>query len=116
MRTVLVHVFRKASGSDSSANGLTSKVTYGLLFSADSTQEEIETYCKKSKCDPKDQFKVVDRKSSVYRNYAEPVVKPVGKHQMFGGNFLYTSDSNFSEITGSNAPISVHDRFEEYHD
>jgi hypothetical protein len=31
-----------------------------------------------------------------------------GKHQMFGGNFIYTSDSRFP----SDAPIKVHDRVE----
>lgn len=31
---------------------------------------------------------------------------------MAGGNFLYTSDSRFREITGSKYPISIHDRYE----
>lgn len=31
---------------------------------------------------------------------------------MAGGNFLYTSDSRFKEITGSRYPISIHDRYE----
>ena len=31
---------------------------------------------------------------------------------MAGGNFLYTSDSRFKEITGSKYPISIHDRYE----
>lgn len=31
---------------------------------------------------------------------------------MAGGNFLYTSDSRFKEITRSKYPISIHDRYE----
>ncbi len=31
---------------------------------------------------------------------------------MAGGNFLYTSDSRFEEITKSKYPISIHDRYE----
>lgn len=31
---------------------------------------------------------------------------------MAGGNFLYTSDSRFQEITGVPYPISIHDRYE----
>lgn len=31
---------------------------------------------------------------------------------MMGGNFLYTSDSRFREITGSKYPIPIHDRYE----
>lgn len=31
---------------------------------------------------------------------------------MAGGNFLYSSDSRFREITRSNYPISIHDRYE----
>jgi hypothetical protein len=32
-----------------------------------------------------------------------------GRHSMFGGNFLYTSDSRFP----SDAPIAIHDRIED---
>ena len=41
--------------------------------------------------------------------------KPVYCHErwcMDGGNFLYSSDSRFKEITGSSYPISIHDRYE----
>lgn len=31
---------------------------------------------------------------------------------MSGGNFLYSSDSRFKEVTKSNYPISIHDRYE----
>ena len=40
-------------------------------------------------------------------------MKPQGVsgHTMFGGNFVYTSDSRFGELYGSH-PIHVHDRIE----
>ena len=41
-------------------------------------------------------------------------VKPegVGRHTMFGGNFVYSSDSRFGETYGRN-PVHVHDRIED---
>jgi hypothetical protein len=36
------------------------------------------------------------------------------KWYMFGGNFLYTSDSRYKEVTSCDYPIPVHDRVEEY--
>jgi len=42
-------------------------------------------------------------------NYAVPgSIYKSDKHSMFGGNFIYTSDSRFP----SDAPIKVHDRVE----
>lgn len=43
--------------------------------------------------------------------FVEPVEKPEGKYgPMFGGCFVYTSDSRFTEI--SRYPLPLHDRFE----
>jgi len=43
--------------------------------------------------------------------YAAPLVQPKGMNgPMFGGNFIYTSDSRFP----SKYPIPVHDRFESW--
>ena len=43
--------------------------------------------------------------------HVEPIIKPDGMvGPMFGGNFIYTSDSRFREI--SVYPIPIHDRFE----
>lgn len=35
-----------------------------------------------------------------------------GIHSMFGGNFAFTSCASFQEVTGSNAPLKIHDRVE----
>lgn len=43
--------------------------------------------------------------------HAEPLVKPEGMvGPMFGGNFIYSSDSRFRAISAY--PIPLHDRFE----
>ena len=42
---------------------------------------------------------------------AKPVYFP-GRWYMAGGNFLYSSDSRYKELTGISYPISVHDRYE----
>jgi hypothetical protein len=42
-------------------------------------------------------------------NFAVPAgIYKSGRHSMFGGNFIHTSDSRFP----AKAPISVHDRLE----
>ncbi|MBQ6091404.1 MAG: hypothetical protein IJL07_09090 [Lachnospiraceae bacterium] len=42
---------------------------------------------------------------------AKPLYCP-RRWYMAGGNFLYTSDSRFGEITGISYPVSIHDRYE----
>jgi len=39
--------------------------------------------------------------------------KPLKGWYMFGGNFGYTSDSRFSELTGIYGAIAIHDRQEQ---
>jgi len=36
-----------------------------------------------------------------------------GKWKMFGGNFAYSCDSRYREVTGISYPIPVHDRIED---
>lgn len=42
---------------------------------------------------------------------AKPIVHRK-RWYMAGGNFLYTSDSRYKEITGISYPVSIHDRYE----
>ena len=42
---------------------------------------------------------------------AKPLYFPRRRY-MAGGNFLYTSDSRYKEITGISYPVSIHDRYE----
>lgn len=54
-------------------------------------------------------LKVVRRKIAGQEYiHAEPVDNPFGRHRMFGGNFIYTSDGRFP----NRYPIPVHDREE----
>lgn len=110
IKRVLVNVYRNGLG-DCTNNGLTSRVSSSWLF-VDCSREEALQLCEKEYINPYEQMILV-RRTLWGRNadYAEPLMKKAG-HQMFGGNFIYTSDSRFSEWTGSRAPIAVHDRFE----
>lgn len=101
-----VGVFREVDFPDCTANGITSKVSRIILVD-DSIEgpfkvQEGETYL------------VLIRRTLFGRVYihAEPRVN--GKELkgdgfgMFGGNFIYSSDSRFP----NDYPIGVHDRFE----
>lgn len=48
-----------------------------------------------------------------YRDHirAKPLYKP-GRWYMAGGNYLFTPDSRFREITGIDYPVAIHDRYE----
>lgn len=101
------------SGCDCTGNGLSSKVNSAYLFWNCTSEEAIE-YCKDNLINPKYQFIIHKRELwNEDHSFAEPLIKPSGI-QMFGGNFLYTSDDNFykfgNEKTGR--PIPIHDRFE----
>lgn len=39
-------------------------------------------------------------------------VSDLGRQTMFGGCFLYTSDSRLKDYVGSNKPVPLHDRVE----
>ena len=54
---------------------------------------------------------VVERKaySTILKPYS---IYASGIHSMFGGNFAFTSCASFQEVTGSNAPLKIHDRVE----
>jgi len=93
-----VGVFREVDFPDCTANGITSKVSRILLV-----DDSIEG-----------PFKVGKESSICGREYihAEPRKESFemrgDRYGMFGGNFIYTSDSRFP----NSYPIPVHDRFE----
>ena len=104
-----VHVLRNTIG-DCTNNGVTSNKDCFLLVDSllDGlySPKENEVY-----------LKLVRR--NIYINepdfiHAIPMIngKPLneGKSSMFGGNFIYCSDSRISEL--NRYPIPVHDRFE----
>lgn len=101
MKTILTSVLRNSLG-DSTNNGLSSKedsiiMHYGAGLDLDMI--------------PDDELVLVERTLfGKQANYAIPAaILKSDRHSMFGGNFIYTSDSRFP----SDAPISVHDRLED---
>lgn len=106
MNYIFVNVYRNTSYSDSSLDGVTSDDTATLVVPAlngNITDEDV------------------DRQGYVVLDPIEPAFNgcPVrfkvrGNDErwcMAGGNFVYTSDSRFSETYGY-GPVSVHDRIE----
>jgi len=112
MSGLLVNVYRNTSYGDCSNKGITSKYNEFLLIDED---ENIGPFEVSDNCPT---LKLVKRKLGTYTNdkkgeyylHAVPVngdgKKVTGG--MFGGNFIYTSDSRFPSV----GPIPVHDRFE----
>lgn len=100
MSKIYTYVYKSPLG-DSTANGLTSKVTGVELYHG----EDLDLSNV-----PDDSLVLVERELwGEPSNYAVPASILKGhKHSMFGGNFIYTSDSRFPE----KRPIPVHDRVE----
>ena len=103
MSKILTFVFRNSLG-DSTANGLTSKKDSIILHYGDGVDLADLTPI------PDDELVLVERDLFGKEAwYAVPAgIYKSNKHSMFGGNWIYTSDSRFP----SNTPISVHDRIE----
>lgn len=113
MRHTNYFVYRSADNDDCSAEGLSSKVTRAKMFFQCSREEAIE-YCKDNNIDPALCFFLKERTLwNEDHSFAEPLIKPRGS-QMFGGNFLYTSDCSGYTFKGEKChrPIPIHDRFE----
>jgi len=113
MNKLPVTVFRPAGFPDCTGNGLSARVDSATLF-WDCSRDEAIDWCTKNKKDPNKQFILVDRTLwGEDHSYAEPLIKPSDRAQVFGGNFLYTSDSRMYKTGGTyKVPIPIHDRFE----
>jgi len=101
-----VNVLRAAGRSDCSNGGISSTETSLDLFaSVDAIPEGF----------PREKALVVVKRKVFGEVYvhAQPADRPFtpGTY-MSGGNFIHTSDSRWSEITGVHYPIAVHDRRE----
>ena len=109
-----VSVYRSPLG-DCTDGGISSRVISPTLF-FDCTREEAMKHCDEHKMNPADHLFLVKRELwGEDHFYAEPLVKPAdGGCQMFGGNYIMTSDSRFPHQNGLTTayPIPVHDRFE----
>ncbi len=103
-------------GYDPSNGGISGRLDEIEVFSADSTNEEIASWCEQNGKDINDVCRLNKRILWGEKHYyIEPVVKP--KHKvgpMFGGSFADTSDAAWAYILGETTgrPIPIHDRFE----
>ncbi len=104
MQGLLVEIYRNAAGYDCTNNGITSRVTNAILCGGG--MPEI--------CEEHEGVPALILKTKSYRGqpyyYAVPADADPKAWYMFGGNFVYTSDSRFSEHCPY--PIPVHDRRE----
>lgn len=113
MKRLSVEVYRHNYGEnyDPTNGGISSKRNSLMLF-FDCTREECEKYCEDKRYKKHEVLILVRR--DFYDGeylYAEPLVRPEGfVGPMFGGNFVWSCDSRFSEVC--HYPIPVHDRFE----
>lgn len=111
-----VSVYRFPLG-ECTGGGVTSRVTSPTLF-FDCTREDAIKHCAEHNMNPDDQLILVKRQLwGEDHFFAEPLVKPANAghcNQMFGGNYIMTSDSRFPHQNGLTTayPIPVHDRFE----
>ena len=98
-----VNVYKKVKGGDSTANGLTSHKT-DLMLVFDGVQSPFTVQ-------EGEDYLVLKTKSFRGKKYKYCVPKSIldsGNHSMFGGNFVYSSDSRFP----NDYPLPVHDRVE----
>lgn len=110
MKDFLVTVYRDADGSDCSMNGITSQNTRlhacwndDDLFSLPTDFGNSDIVIKADKiCGD-----MITLRAFVIK---DGKAKTTGG--MFGGNFIYCSDSRFPKIGDFSSPIPVHDRFE----
>ena len=114
MNHLLYTILRPAGGQDYTNKGLSSRIDRAVLIWG-CTKEQALEMCKQHGWNPEEVFYLVPRiLCGQDAAYAEPLIKPEGKIQMFGGNWLTTSDSNQYHFkqTQRGVPIPIHDRFE----
>jgi len=114
MNHIYVSVLWNAEFGDCTNNGLSNRVRSGILFWNCTKKEAIE-WCRENHKNEDRQFFLVERELwGEDHSYAEPLIAPPNKQNMFGGNFLYTSNDNVYKLDGkkTNSPIPIHDRYE----
>lgn len=112
MKGLYVEFYRPAYTTDCTNGGVSSRFKEAILVGPDVT----------GPCDTETDRSAKELPILVYRNYTAPGMHKIqmihavpidllnaGKWTMFGGNFIYTSDSRFPQ----RFPIPVHDRVED---
>lgn len=97
---ISVDVYRNANLSDSSRMGISS--WFNVLY-----MEHPQGWVTRDMIENEEQIVVLDK--ILDRLHVRPITLRKGE-PMFGGNFVYCSDSRFKEFSGQ--PIQIHDRVE----
>ena len=107
---LLVYVYRSPLG-DSTAGGITSKFDKVVIVGSGIPEVFLP-----SNDAPAVYLDTINAVRGRKKIYASPVDKTKEKDGtwMFGGNFIYSSDSRFVALTDDGNPIPVHDRFEDW--
>lgn len=102
---------------DCTNGGVSGKYPELYLCKDNVTAEEVLEYCQEKGEDP-ERFVNTERRTICGKEYLniKQVCHRVSNGRvlggMSGGNFLYTCDSRWKEITGCDYPLSIHDRYE----
>nr|WP_229095534.1 hypothetical protein [Alistipes sp. D31t1_170403_E11] len=110
-RDFLTTYVLRSTLSDCTNGGVSSRAESLELFAPHLSFAQVANYCLENGIDVNKAIKLVYRENLDYI-HAEPVIDR-GRHYMFGGNYLKTSDSRFENIAGIRYPVPVHDRTEE---
>ena len=101
-------ILRNASGDCSNYGISAQETSLWVVNPVDMTDADLDSFYKE-----RGNFLVVCPNVIGNGVHLKPYVeKAIGMHQMFGGNFAYSSCSSFEEVTGSNAPVAIFDRIE----
>ena len=115
MKVVSINIYKSPLG-DCTNEGASSKFNELYLFSEDSKLDEIIKYINDKHINWEQCFRV--ETIDIYGVYkrAKPALRHLYKGlvgPMAGGNYGFTSDARYWEVTdGLRYPISIHDRFE----
>ncbi len=112
MNIINVNVYRNGD-RDCTNNGLSSKaddLPLVVLEFGESSADAIQKLKDEGK-DPNRYLLLVRR---VLWNEPADYIKPLTENRwvMMGGNFAYTCDGRFRDLTGSRCPLPIHDRVE----
>ena len=111
MERILVTVYKPADGRDCTNGGITCNRTQLMLYSGN--REE----CLKEATQRNELHEALYLNKRILWDephyFAEPLKKGNGV-QMFGGNYVSTSDGRYASMLGSSTtyPLPVHDRYE----
>lgn len=106
MRGISVEFFKSEMQGDCTNGGYSSNDYRGYIFDEKLNDGNFSL----EEMGDNDYLVVVDGPYNTKRAVPKSLIDS-GKHYMFGGNFVYTSDSRFARLNNGN-PIKIFDRVE----